>query len=240
MTEETWLSCTEPWLMLDFLRDRASNRKFRLFAVACCRRMWGWFKYEQSRRAVDVAEQYADGNCSAEHLAAACRDAESVSNPQAEVPEWAAVQASWPDFEEPQPSDPYPGPARTFPELARECAWTAEIFFALQGNVPSDALPFRLVTHQTRNVEKRWQVRLIHEIFNNPFRPVTVDPSWLSPAVTALAQAIYIERRFTDLPMLADALEKYGCTCNLLLQHCRDGEDHVRGCWAVDLVRGED
>jgi hypothetical protein len=82
----------------------------------------------------------------------------------------------------------------------------------------------------------------IREIFGNPFRPVSVDPSWVAwndGTVVKLAQAIYDDRTFDHLPILADALEEAGCDNADILNHCRKPGVHVRGCWVVDLILGK-
>src|SRR5215831_15678828 len=76
MTEQEWQSCAEPERMLSFLcysgRPRVSERKQRLFAAACCRRIWALMDRE-SRQAVEVAERLADGQASAGEWEAAQR-----------------------------------------------------------------------------------------------------------------------------------------------------------------------
>src|SRR4029077_19062515 len=61
MNEAEWLACTNPQQMLEFLRDKASDRKFRLFACACCRRIWHLLGDERLQKAVAVSEKVADG-----------------------------------------------------------------------------------------------------------------------------------------------------------------------------------
>lgn len=109
---------------------------------------------------------------------------------------------------------------------------------------------------------------LLRDVVGNPFRPVptvwaTVDEGpgyWAQhnerKRAVVLARGIYDERRFGDLPVLADALEEAGCDNEFVLSHLRglelvpDAEmpnkyrwaklrgPHVRGCWALDLVLG--
>jgi hypothetical protein len=57
--------------------------------------------------------------------------------------------------------------------------------------------------------------------------------------IRKLAQAIYDERRFSDLPILGDALEEAGCMDAAILAHCRQPGGHGRGCWVVDRIVGK-
>jgi hypothetical protein len=83
---------------------------------------------------------------------------------------------------------------------------------------------------------RKAQAPLVRDIFGNPFRLVTLHPGWRTPAVLGVAGAIYDERAFDRLPILADALEDAGCPDFDLLAHLRSPGPHVRGCRALDLV----
>jgi hypothetical protein len=85
-----------------------------------------------------------------------------------------------------------------------------------------------------RNSERLIQCDLLRDLFDPLFWSLSVQPAWLSPLVRSMAQAIYDEHRFEDLPILADALEESGCDDAIVLEHCRSGRSHARGCWLVD------
>ena len=65
-----------------------------------------------------------------------------------------------------------------------------------------------------------------------------LNPLWLTPTVTAIAEKMRITSNFTAVPVLADALEEAGCDDAELLYHCRQDGEH-RGCWVVELVLGK-
>jgi hypothetical protein len=72
-----------------------------------------------------------------------------------------------------------------------------------------------------------------------PFHSVTLNPSWLTwhdGLIVSMAQQMYDSHDFSDMPVLADALEEAGCANQKMLQHCRSKSDHVRGCWLIDLL----
>jgi hypothetical protein len=62
MTSQEWQAASEPQAMLEFLArsGRTSERKLRLFAVACSRRVWSLID-APGRAAIEVAERFADG-----------------------------------------------------------------------------------------------------------------------------------------------------------------------------------
>src|SRR5258708_6365312 len=68
MTEAEWLACEDSLLMLNFLLHRSSDRKLRLFAVACCRRVWHLLTDKRHRIVVERAEQYADAMVSRQRM----------------------------------------------------------------------------------------------------------------------------------------------------------------------------
>jgi hypothetical protein len=92
MDEKEWLACTDPTAMLEFVRGKASDRKLRLFAVACCRRLGAELPDQRSWDAVHVAECFADGNGTEHDLMIARRDAEASF--QKDRTAYAAVQAT--------------------------------------------------------------------------------------------------------------------------------------------------
>jgi hypothetical protein len=220
MTEAEWLNCTDPAPMLDFIRAKVSDRKLRLFAFACVRRIWHLLKDDVSRGAIEIAERFVDGQATAEEVVDACAWIDAASA----ACEAAVASAAF---------------FRTYPEAIRAARGAAN---AARSAV--DAARDNGMWGDSDNVpaEARAQTFLLRDICGNPSRTISIDPillAWNDSTVSKIAQAIYDERAFERLPILADALEDAGCGDADLLRHCREPGEHVRGCWAVDLLLGK-
>src|SRR5262245_9901170 len=221
MSEEEWLACAEPNQMCDFLWSNASDRKLRLFACACCRQvefhLWGG---EWSHRAITVAEKYADQFTTRTELEAAQTAVENQLELYHDEPVYdASFWACNSDM--------------------TEGAWLCA-FYAANCSVrviEYGTQDFDAKCKSLRNKTLLAQATVLRDIFGNPFRPVSVDPAWLTSDVLALARGIYDERAFDRMPILADALQDAGCTNDDILSHCRDtSAPHARGCWVVDRI----
>jgi hypothetical protein len=214
VTPADWRTCADPYALLELLPGDAGGRRWRLFACGCCRRVWYMLRDRQSRRAVEVAERFADGAAPARELEEACRGAWDTWQlwPRMDSLAVKAVgAATW-------VAKPAVGP--------HEAATVLEYTLASEARLrPDEALLDRAA--------------LVRDVFGNLFRPVAVDPAWLAwndGTLVRLARALYDEGAFDRLPVLADALEEAGCTDPDILSHCRAPAAHVRGCWLLDLL----
>jgi hypothetical protein len=240
MTEAEWLKADDTVEMFDHLKRRARSerarlphRRLRLYACACCRRVWHLLADARSRTAVELSERYADGQATRSALAKACRAAGEVLTAlmrgKGVVPSAysAAETAMW-------------ASADSIHDVWGGTSSAAEDLAARLGKEAGTGVKSARVS------ESRRQADLMREVFGNPFRPASLDRSWLTADVAALARAAYEERRLPEgtleparLALLADALEDAGCASADLLAHLRSEGPHVRGCWAVDLILGK-
>jgi hypothetical protein len=236
VTEQEWLNSTDPQAMLRALRPgygdvgfvisgrlgelayRASDRKLRLFVAACIREEAK--SYPGSTGLIRVAD-----------------NTEAGENPDA-----FGMASAW----------SRPGSAGHTVPLAFRAALLREIF----GNpYKNQFLCGKPATYSDKAGED-WYTCIVC----NRMR---------TPTVLDLASGIYDDRAFGDMPVLADCLEEAGSQDAAILNHLRSLEpcqhpnvgeyrliascefcggtgwrpmrgQHVRGCWAISLILGQD
>lgn len=233
MTETEWLECTEPTPMLEFLRDIATERKLRLFNVACCRLIGELITDATSQRALDVAERFADGQATENERATFSGGRYFESKSLSCCLESATSAVGW------AVARPL---TATEADYCQSHAKAACIHDAADKGlwVFDGENDYMVVTQPFREKANNEHSALLRDIFGNPYRPVTIDPRWLTSTVMDLAQVIYDEKAFDRMPILADALMDAGCDNEEIIAHCRGEGPHVRGCWIVDLLLGKE
>lgn len=213
MTEAEWSESIDPWLMLEFVRsdkgarNKKARRKTRLFACVCCRDFLLYLD-QRSQEAVEASERYADGAISYTAFRHAWQTALGIGIGKSQPNRmWAHLAI--------MASNPtiWPSVLQMTHMLAAVGDWNSPGYNAV-------------LSYQ-------------EQTFSNPFRPVRIKRPWLKwneTIIPKLAQAIYDERAFDQMPILADALEEAGCDNLDILHHCRQPREHVRGCWVIDLI----
>jgi hypothetical protein len=220
MTEAEWLAATDPLPMLLHLGDRASLRQVRLYACAWGYASWDRLTDERSRQAIVTAERFADGLADSAELGLAFTAAAQAWNEIPEVRGTRRVRGN---------------KALTGARTARRTAELARDVASLDG-IGRTA---RYLSLRGSAAMRLTLANFLRDIFGIPGRPVAVEPAWLAwqgGTVRRLAESIYAEGAFDDLSVLGDALEEAGCTSADVLGHCRQPEQHVRGCWLIDLL----
>jgi hypothetical protein len=251
MTEAEWLVCTVVYPMLRVIEDKAEERKLRLFACACCRRIGHLMAEEPLQHLVEISEQYGDGLASLPQLLAAF--ARALDLPYARREHYWAVSGSFVfgrvgdltlALEAP---DDYPLKAHRYeavdaalwatlkvheedcenPNTKHQVVWQTR----KAADAAASALDRDEGWYGRRLEEEAEQTTLLRHIIGNPFRPYPAPCSW-SPAVVNLAKAVYngADAGFA----MHDALLESGHPD--LAAHFREQEWHPKGCHVVDLI----
>lgn len=244
MTESEWNDCADPAFMYDLVRRTVSERKLRLIACACCRRVQHLVRGFSTPIILDLAERMAEGQASEEEVA------------QVRNENWAYTR---------EPCSPHhsSSPSLAVPDLATGAvAFAAEerdacfraVFFASDAMAslertaanPEDDVGYVAA----QQAERRIQCDLIRDICGYPCRRLAIPDSvlaWNDGTVVKLAQAIYDERTLPSghldtgrMAILADAMEDAGYQDGEILAHCRDTNQHVRGCHVLDALLGKE
>jgi hypothetical protein len=212
--DDEWRACQVPQLVVRYLYLRGrvpSDRKCRLLRCAHCRRSWHQLPDERYRRAVELAERFADG---------------LVGEAERQAAEAAVNQigrALW------------DGGAR------EQAPWAWWVAGTLIERVPfGTSTSTRPHSHSATASEECALLREIVGDPFRPVRIDPAWRAWDGGCVPGLARTIYEGRAFDRLPVLADALEEAGCTDADLLGHLRVPGPHVPGCWALDALLGRD
>ena len=79
MTQEEWFQTYSFYEMLEGIHDKLSERKLRLYACGCCRRVWHLLDAPSTQRVVEISEKIADGKVTLDDLEGAVISAEEAS-----------------------------------------------------------------------------------------------------------------------------------------------------------------
>jgi hypothetical protein len=236
MTEADWLAAVNPDAMLAFLQGKLSQRKLRLFACACVRRIDLLVKNEQCRQAVESAEYHADGVLTEEELAAIHAAAENAK-PLFLDAGWAAAWTAAEDASQAaaQAWQLAAGVVASLgAENARSVARAAVASGATEQQKAEAWGRFDAAQTEILTTEGHELAALLREIAGNPFLPSPSFEHW-PLNVVELAEALYLGEDCGFA--LHDALLEAGQT-ELATHFSDENPWHPRGCWALDFILG--
>jgi ribosomal protein L37E len=229
--EKRWDEAGSPSEMLSHLMKKEGpashpavlfrrNRRFRLFACACCRS--GIPLSQASVYTVDLAENYADGRGPLPDSTLVC----CASQPQV-----AAANAA----------------ERYCRDVSN--MFKADLLRDVFGNPWRPLTIQRAESIKCRKCGGHGQLEVEGKGLTACSRcsgygsEVVRAEDWVTETAVQLARAAYDDRHYPSghfqsdlLGILADQLEDAGCDKPWVLEHLRSPKPHVRGCWVVDQI----
>jgi len=229
VTEKQWLKSANAETMADYYDARFTERKARLYMLACCRRHPEHITSAAVANMVKLlAAHYADLRKPDKPFdSPAIRKAYTALETYASSTQDSATRGlAFGVVAAAEPVSVMKRLNEAFPYLVFSCIHDVAV-----GVSPN---------RENTKAESKVQAALLREVLGNSFQPVTPEPAWLTDTVLALARQIHESEDFTTMPILADALQDAGCENEAVLSHCRADEvTHVRGCWVLDSLLGK-
>jgi hypothetical protein len=234
MTEAEWLACTnDPIAMLRQVCFPRHKRKLALFICACWRKVWHLLSPSVQERLPGV-EVGCDTEVDERSYHEWQRTLDEIDLEMGE-----AVWDATGQFRSHWTTQTAQLAAVLLPGICALNYWDWGSMEAQADRVADYCVASGEEVAKSWSNFRSYQCELFRDIFGLLEHSIALDPGWLTwngGTITRLAQAIYDERAFEGLPVLADALEDAGCTGNAILEHLRGAGPHTRGCWALDLL----
>jgi hypothetical protein len=216
------------------------ERKIRLYFCGGCRLLWDSID-PHARRAVEVAERFAEGLATADELAAV----------RGGIDREELLQKLWEPVQWSETSGEYSRAAARYYGTTTACAAVLSPggYLVPEREGSRDFEQMRLYKAFS---DLHWAFvpglefacsetnALWLDVFGNLTGTIRFAPEWITETVRLLAKGMYESGDFSATPILADALQDAGCDNADILDHCRRPGAHVRGCWVVDLILGKE
>lgn len=220
-----WLTTADLNGLLHYLKNQRNERRDRLLACGIARLSSQHVPAVRFWKVLQTAEAYADGLLTVGRLT-------------------HASYLAWQYYHEHMSADQRPIHfSHLVHEYVRwnheqqctawECCWTA----GYDDSIKAETC-LAQIAGQPRHQDDMAACDLVRDVLN-PHEPVLPAGclTWQDSTLPKMAEAIYKNRTFEDLPILADAFEESGGVDEELLSHLRSNKRHIRGCWALDTLR---
>jgi hypothetical protein len=258
MTEQEWLHEPDPQGLLEYIGERLSARKVRLFAVACCRTMSSFLNTSQLR-ALHVAESHADGLVDDNALLASIQAIVSHEGPPRDresdlvkedleralhlalysnnLLDW---YVSGDKLEQAPALTPYAMEAFSLPF---NYAIMTSIYLAHAMASFARAGCGTPAQDEILRAAFDLHARILRDVAGNPFSDAAKKVAAISrssPHIRLFAARLYLSSSFYDVPFLAKLVYDEGLRSSPIIEAIQTDVGHVKGCWLVDSALGLD
>lgn len=229
MTKQEWQESTDVLPMLRFTASGTSRRKLGLLLHSAIHRHHQLVLDRRSLEAIKLADEHLENPVHPGRIDPILRDAETAIRESPHAPGFAAEH---------------------FARFVND--YLLFVTRGTNGDVIGilewflRAAMFCWVDSEAHRIESRRQESALladhlRDIIRNPYTLGWVDPDWKrwnDETIVRFATSIHQTGCYEEMPIFGDALEEAGCDDEQILDHCRADQEHVRGCWVIDLVLG--